>query len=567
MARYRAIASGAWETLSIWEDNSGGSYAASSILPSSNDEVYCNGFEVNVNGTYYVKLMSNGIPDDQDENTPASETINAGGSLAMTNESNKTIHFHAAKMYNYGTFVYAKMASNRTHIIYLYGAIHNESGTLVVGNSGVNGRRITLTINGDVYGNPLYQLTGTGTTGGSLTITGNCHFNQDTVISIQNGNATATINGDVEKTGGTWYGNNAVNPTINGSFRANGNITQPCSINNGEIINAFWLAGGYTSSNISKYRIIIDNVEWYLPEYITNGLPSASDVRQGVQFGLNNEFLGTLDLPQEANVQVGVVYDNGNKTGTYNVSISPADIIAALATYGTAKASDLSGLSTLTRADITSALTTYGTAKGSDLSGLSTLTLADIATALTNYGTAKSSDLNGMSTLTLADLATALSNYGTAKASDLSGLSTLTSNDILQALADYTAVKVSDLSGISISQQDVVDALTTYGASKVSDLSSALNTYGAAKPADITTKLTAYGTAKTSDLSGLSTLTLADIATALTNYSVAKTSDLSGLSTLTANDIANALTNYGTAKSSEIENVVKEEYLSEILGE
>ena len=79
--------------------------------------------------------------------------------------------------------------------------------------------------------------------------------------------------------------------------------------------------------------------------------------------------------------------------------------------------------------------------------------------------------------------------------------------------------------------------------------------------------MTSYGTAKTSDLSGLSTLTLADIATALNNYSVAKTSDLSGLSTLTANDIANALTTYGTAKSSEITNVVKEEYLAEILGE
>lgn len=44
-------------------------------------------------------------------------------------------------------------------------------------------------------------------------------------------------------------------------------------------------------------------------------------------------------------------------------------------------------------------------------------------------------------------------------------------------------------------------------------------------------------------------------------------SDLSGLSTLTLADIANALTTYGTAKSSEIENVVKEAYLSEILGE
>lgn len=341
MARYRAIASGAWETLSIWEDNSGGSYAASSILPSSNDEVYCNGFGVQVNGTYYVKLMSNWIPDDQDENTPASETINAGGSLTMTNDSNKTIHFHADKMYNYGTFVNCQMASSRQHTVYLYGEIHNESGTLVVGGSGFNERRITLTINGDVYGNPLYQLTGTGTTSGSMTITGNCHFNQNTVISIQNGSATATINGDVEKTSGTWYGNSAVNPTINGSFRANGDIPQPCSINNGEIINAFWLSAGYTASNISKYRVIIDNVEWFLPEEITNGLPSASDVRQGVQFGLNNEFLGTLDLPQEANVQVGVVYDNGNKTGTYNVSISPADIIAALETYGTAKSSEI----------------------------------------------------------------------------------------------------------------------------------------------------------------------------------------------------------------------------------
>ena len=193
----------------------------------------------------------------------------------------------------------------------------------------------------------------------------------------------------------------------------------------------------------------------------------------------------TPDYPQEANVLLGVSYDNGNKTGTYNVSISPADII--------------------------NALSTYGVAKESDLSDLSTLTLSDIASVLAAYSVAKTGDLRGLSTLTLADIATALANYNTAKTSDLSGLSTLTSADILQALTTYTAVKVSDLSDVSISIADVITALTQYGASK--------------------------------------------------------TSDLSRLSTLTTSDIANALANYGAAKSNEIANVVKEEYLSEILGE
>ena len=449
MARYRAIASGAWETLSIWEDNSGGSYAASSILPSSNDEVYCNGFGINVNGTYSVKSVSNGIPDDQDENTPANDVIISGGYLQMTNDSNKTLTL-TADVYNYSSqIIYCALTGNRVHTINITGNCYNYANSFINASSGVNSRAVRTTIVGNVFslGNIFQANNGTGSSSGWLLITGNVDANSSELVSNTGSNsAYLVINGDVKKNGGSFTSGG--NRTINGSFYATSIFTQSIEITNGEIINAFWLSAGYTASNISKYRVIIDNVEWFLPEEITNGLPSASDVRQGVQFGLNNEFLGTLDLPQEANVQVGVVYDNGNKTGTYNVSISPADIIAALATYGTAK----------------------------------------------------SSDLSGMSTLTLADIATALSNYGTAKASDLSGLSTLTSNDILQALAAYTAVKVSDLSGISISQQDVVDALATYGASKVSDLSSALNTYGA-------------------------------------------------------------------AKSSEIENVVKEEYLSEILGE
>lgn len=509
---YRAKQSGLWDDITTWEvsNDNGITWADATQLPTLDDDVWTNSFTISLPAgatSIYCHNLSN--KEDVDKG------IVVGGKINVQDTSGVYKRVYANKISSQD--ICFQQSNNGRAFLSIQCSDIEIDGNFYDVNGAGNNKSPRLIINCTniiqhsgylIY----YNYVGT-TTDGLINVVVTNYYIYGSGFSVAYANYTApiiTITANYIYIGTTSVlitGQSGSNKSISAdmiefsfyarpSWTSSGSIAVDANI----IINPTGASAVYSNDIVYKFKK--DNILYVEESSITP------------------------DYPQEANVLLGVSYDNGNKTGTYNVSISPADIIAALAMYGTAKASDLSGLSTLTIADITSALTTYGTAKGSDLSGLSTLTLADIATAL--------------------------SNYGTAKTSDLSGLSTLTSNDILQALATYTAVKVSDLIGISISQQDVVDALTTYGASKVSDLSSALNTYGAAK---------------TSDLSGLSTLTLADIATALTNYSVAKTSDLSGLSTLTASDISNALANYGAAKSNEIENVVKEEYLSEILGE
>jgi hypothetical protein len=51
MANYRAIANGNWSSLAIWEDDSIGYFAPSSVLPTSADNVYSNNFTVTIDGT------------------------------------------------------------------------------------------------------------------------------------------------------------------------------------------------------------------------------------------------------------------------------------------------------------------------------------------------------------------------------------------------------------------------------------------------------------------------------------------------------------------------------------
>jgi hypothetical protein len=51
MANYRAISSGVWSDLARWEDDSLGYFSASSVLPTSADDVYANNFTVTIDGT------------------------------------------------------------------------------------------------------------------------------------------------------------------------------------------------------------------------------------------------------------------------------------------------------------------------------------------------------------------------------------------------------------------------------------------------------------------------------------------------------------------------------------
>jgi hypothetical protein len=57
MAVYKAVASGNWSALATWQDNSTGSFIASTALPTITDDVYANNFIVQVDQTVSVKSI------------------------------------------------------------------------------------------------------------------------------------------------------------------------------------------------------------------------------------------------------------------------------------------------------------------------------------------------------------------------------------------------------------------------------------------------------------------------------------------------------------------------------
>ena len=468
---YRAKQSGLWDDLTTWEvsNDNGITWADATQLPTLDDDVWTNSFTISLPEgatSIYCHNLSNKADVDKG--------IVVGGIINVQDTSGVYKRVYANKISSQNVF-FRQSYSGRAFLSIQCSDIEFDGNFYDVNATG-NTKSPKLIINCTniiqhsgylVY----YNYVGT-TTSGTIDVVVTNYYIFGGAFSIGYSNYSApviTLTANyiyIGTTSALITGQSGSNKTIiadmiefsfyaRPSWTSSGSITVDANI----IINPTTASAVYSNDIVYKFKK--DNILYVEESSITP------------------------DFPQEANVLLGVSYDNGNKTGTYNVSISPADII--------------------------NALSTYGVAKESDLSDLSTLTLSDIASVLAAYSVAKTEDLRGLSTLTLADIATALANYNTAKTSDLSGLSTLTSADILQALTTYTAVKVSDLSDVSISIADVITALTQYGASK--------------------------------------------------------TSDLSRLSTLTTSDIANALANYGAAKSNEIANVVKEEYLSEILGE
>jgi hypothetical protein len=95
MANYRAISNGNWSNLAIWEDDSIGYFAPSSVLPTSADDVYANNFTVTIDGTRNAFTIRNtafipptqlalmSIPQMSSNTTPsgAAAASSAGGSF------------------------------------------------------------------------------------------------------------------------------------------------------------------------------------------------------------------------------------------------------------------------------------------------------------------------------------------------------------------------------------------------------------------------------------------------------------------------------------------------------
>lgn len=79
MANYRAVKNGNWSDLTIWEDDSGGSYAASTVFPSTLDNVYSN--------TYVIQLNTGSISVNRLD-TRSTTDVAASGQFEISTDVN-----------------------------------------------------------------------------------------------------------------------------------------------------------------------------------------------------------------------------------------------------------------------------------------------------------------------------------------------------------------------------------------------------------------------------------------------------------------------------------------------
>lgn len=324
MAKYRRVGSGIWGDLSLWEDDSRGFFNPSTELPGFNDDVYLNSFVINLDdvSSVAVRSITNGTPIEQNANTPPTELIVVGGYISI---NNSTAHYFTCNMYNYSDMlIYGNVAGAIN--INILGDCYNYARYFYTAVGG-NNRTHVVSIVGDVsqLGNAEFmRISGAGTHNGArLYIIGNVFVNGAIFVSGYN----STYDMACEVVGGLTCIGGVISEKVKNGISVVGNVWVQelyCSnflqISDGTITNDMLIAKTTIRTNIHKYRVNYNGVEWHLATELVGGLPAQEDVRSGVTYGLENVFTGTLDLPQEATVLRGVKYDNSNKSGTLDVA-------------------------------------------------------------------------------------------------------------------------------------------------------------------------------------------------------------------------------------------------------
>ena len=331
MANYRAVSSGVWSALARWQDDSSGSYVASTVLPGAADIVYANNFTVTLDidvvvsqlrTTSATNVNAGGLFDFGAGNSVTANVFSSSASCVRNNTANiKTIT---------GNILASAGGTNQ------WGVLNSSTGTLIInGNVNGGGGSISMgahnqstgvmTINGVVTGGSggngwgaYNQSSGVLTINGVVTggngIIADGVFNQGTGSVIVNGTAIG--------------GNNAVGAwnSSTGIMR----ITTAQGSNNNAAVNGVSAAG----------TTIISNVVWPL-----NGrIPIIGFVRfdntsaKSAQVTLENNTTqlltdnSTVNYPIQADVRNLVQYGPGNiYTGTLVPDITPQDIFTAIA--------------------------------------------------------------------------------------------------------------------------------------------------------------------------------------------------------------------------------------------
>lgn len=325
MPNRRAVANGNWSNTATWD---GGT------LPTSSDNVYANGFTIAIDQNITVNKIS----------TAASSPAIAGGGFTLASNINRTLTCNIEA----GTTICLTI-NEGTGTIDIIGNINggtstNASGVYLNATNTTNNHKRP-----SIYGNLLG-----GTATGTHALSGRSDRGFDPTIygNVFAGTAGGGISFSTTQISNvTIYGNITANGAVGSS--SGGNLylygTSTASNNNyGSLATLAYISGiiynsaGYWGVYSSRIFVSVNQaIEMRLNEQTTGnnvflysansfvGIPSSSDVRNGIVYGPSNDLTGTLNVPSASSVAVGVPVDN--TTGTAMISIT--DMGALLASY------------------------------------------------------------------------------------------------------------------------------------------------------------------------------------------------------------------------------------------
>lgn len=337
MANYKAVANGNWSNLAIWQDNSSGSFVASTVLPRAADDVYSNSYQVTIDQNITVASIRNN-----------STTGIANGSYSgFYITTSKTLTFTGLGVYkiapNFGgwwmSLIYITGSNLTLNII---GNITNDT----TGNSGalnMSGSNVTVNITGNIITGPYQSDQSVVSVGANCTVnhTGNVYGATTSNASL-NGRAIVISNNGVYNLTGSaiaMAGTEVITSLPYGSTNAQCNIIGS-TISAGQIVvygTVLKMAGiiyNFNDFSVAPYMIKTfdgQQLEWRSrtttnvlnPLYtagVSIGFPATNNVRTGITYGPTNNLTGTCAVPPAAAVSIGVPVDNTVGTGYLNAT-------------------------------------------------------------------------------------------------------------------------------------------------------------------------------------------------------------------------------------------------------
>ena len=372
MANYKAVANGNWSNLAIWQDNSSGSFVASTVLPGASDVVYFNNFTVQMDVDATVSQIRNdsttGVTAGGTGVISTSRTVNAD--LFRASAALITISAVSPSVVNMTGNIPGTVANSFNNCVNMTGDstlnfVGNVVGSLVNGVQSVSAINVstggTLNLTGNVTGgnnNAFASFSTFGVRAGlnsTINIVGNVNSGIGTIANAGVGNTTtATINITGNVTGNFGLGANLSSNA--GVYVANGaslcSIVGNVTANNGGYgvfaeENPVKIVGNLTNSSNGTMafrggklfleqptqwelrKTDLSTITLYTPGVAT-GFPATNNVRTGVTYGPTNNLTGTCAVPPANTVSLGVPVDNTVGTAQLDTNALAVALDAAL---------------------------------------------------------------------------------------------------------------------------------------------------------------------------------------------------------------------------------------------